>query len=333
MFSLRSFFTTALLLSFSAGAFAQFAPQTPLPGNDAIRSNDNRIAGWADGCTLQRGWLDIADTSLGMPSLGDTSSALGEPDANVLSLGDGGAATLTFAATIRNDEGPDFAVFENGFADPLHPAMAYLELAFVEVSSDGIHFSRFPATCHIQDTLQSDNFTYSDASLVHNLAGKYTAGYGTPFDLEELKDIPGLDIDHISHVRLIDVVGSLDTVYGSRDKDGHIINDPYPSHYVSGGFDLDAVAVLNSNAPTGITGRTAAIRAIIYPNPFSGQVRIRTATAGLIHYHVSDIYGRQLLQGSFREETAIDLTALATGIYLLQLDNGRDKSVWKLNKQ
>ena len=32
---------------------------------------------------------------------------------------------------------------------------------------------------------------------------------------------------------------------GTRDAEGHLINDPYPTDYETGGFDLDAVGVLN----------------------------------------------------------------------------------------
>lgn len=321
------------LLLCGAAAQAQYAPQAPLDGNDAIIENDARITGWANACTLQRGWLDIADTSLGKPTLGNTASALGAPDADVLSLGDGGSATLTFPYTLRNGDGPDFAVFENGFTNPLDAAMAYLEFAFVEVSSDGLNFTRFPAACNIQDTLQSDNFTYSDASLVHNLAGKYISGYGTPFDLEELKNAPGLDVNHISHIRIVDVVGSLDAAYGSTDAAGHIINDPYPSHFVSGGFDLDAVAVLNDNRPNSIGTADADAGIRIYPNPATGYVQVSSMLAGSIRYRITDLYGRQLMQGTFNGRTVLDISALSPGLYLVQLDNGREQVSRKLSRQ
>ena len=208
----------SLLLAFNTSN-AQFAPQAPVAGHEGIKLTDDRIAEWASGAVFERGPLDIADEGLGYPSYGDSSSPIGYPDGNILSLGDGGHAVVTFEHSIRNGNGPDFAVFENGFADPLNDTMAYLEFAFVEVSSDGVNFTRFPATCNIQDTLQSDNFTYSDARFVHNLAGKYKVQYGTPFDLEELKDISGLDINNITHMRLVDVVGSIDPDYASYDKD------------------------------------------------------------------------------------------------------------------
>jgi len=75
-------------------------------------------------------------------SFGDESEALGVAEGNsvdVLSLGDMGQATLTFDVEIEDGEGWDFAVFENSLDD------TFLELAFVEVSSDGEDFYLFPA--------------------------------------------------------------------------------------------------------------------------------------------------------------------------------------------
>jgi hypothetical protein len=65
-------------------------------------------------------------------------------------------------------------------------ALAYLELAFVEVSSDGINYFRFPATSLTPTDNQVSNTAYMNAANINNLAGKYIGGYGTPFDLDEL---------------------------------------------------------------------------------------------------------------------------------------------------
>jgi hypothetical protein len=81
----------------------------------------------------------------------------------------------------------------------------------------------------------------------HNLAGKHQAGYGTPFDLDELKDSTKIDISSITHIRIIDVVGSLDSNYGTYDSEGNIINDPWPTGFESSGFDLEALGILKEN--------------------------------------------------------------------------------------
>ncbi|PSK92767.1 T9SS type A sorting domain-containing protein [Taibaiella chishuiensis] len=325
-----------VLLSLTAGctaAFAQFPPQVKVPGNDAIHASDNRFRDWASGCTFERGWLDIADKPLGKPVLGTAASALGYPDADVLSLGDSGVAVLTFAYPIHNGPGPDFAIFENGFANPEDSTMAYLELAFVEVSSDGSHFYRFPATSNTQDTAQIDNFSYMDARFVNNLAGKYIAGYGTPFDLEELKNESGLDVNNITHIRLVDVVGSIDDAHASRDKNNRKINDPYPSVFPSGGFDLNAVGVLNSNKPTGINQLAIDLQLRYYPNPITDLLHLEVASGEPLHYQLSDLGGRTITNGDFRRHTTVNMAGLTAGLYFLQIDNGRDKSVLKVSKR
>jgi len=308
-------------------AKAQFSPQAYQAGSDAIKANESRIQFWAEGCTFERGWKNIADTSLGKPVVGNENSVAGAPDLDVLSLGDGGFAIVTFPHPIRNGAGPDFAVFENGFLHPTDSTLAYLELAFVEVSSDGVQFFRFPAKSLTQDSAQIDNFNWIDASKLNNLAGKYINGFGTPFDLEELKDQLGLDVNNITHVKIIDVVGSLDETYASYDYDGHKINDPYPSAFPSGGFDLNAIGVLNSNA-TAISNIHDNLNAAIYPNPVKDKLHIEIKGEKETRYRIFDLAGKLYFKGKFQSHTELSIKNLAKGIYLLELQNDRG-SAWE----
>lgn len=250
----------ALLLVLGAlRAFAgPYAPAAGQPGSEAIPGNDPRIVGWATGVSvLMRGLVDISDAQSPPASFGSAASALGPANAydfgtglpstsplTVVSLGDGGAITLTFANPLSDSLGPDFAVFENSFND------SFLELAFVEVSSDGAHFERFPAFSLTQTAQQiaqqSTQFNAIDPTDIDGLAGKYRAGFGTPFDLSVLAGRPLLDVHNIIAIRVVDVVGSLDPLYGSLDNSGpaRFINEPWPTPFATGGFDLDAVAVL-----------------------------------------------------------------------------------------
>ncbi len=325
-------FLTTIALLLAGIAQAQFAPQTPLPGSGAVAADDPRIIAWASDCSLQRGWLDIADKSLGQPELGDATAATGAYDLSLVSLGDSGVAVLTFEDAIRNGDGPDFVVFENGFANPLNPAEAYLELAFVEVSSDGEHFVRFPAISHIQDTVQVDNFTYTDASLLRNLAGTYIAGYGTPFDLEDLADSAGIDLNRITHIRIVDVIGTVDPAHASFDSEGHIINEAYPTPYPSGGFDLNAVGVINNTAAISIEPLWAG-RFHYYPNPAQDMLYLEADGHSAYTYYMSDITGRTLLlQGNMKDHAAIDISALTTGVYLLHVSSGSRSMTYKISK-
>ncbi len=227
-----------------------FAPAAGQPGSTAIAASDPRFIEWANSAVnLTRGPQNISNPGLGLASFGVPGNALGPSDAatnfsGVVSLGDGGQITVGFAQPIRDGAGPDFAVFENGFASG---SLSFLELGFVEVSSDGINFFRFAATSDTQTTTQVGSFGLLDATNLNNLAGKYVAGFGTPFDLNELAGVsPLLDVNDVRFVRIVDVVGSIDSLFATHDEFGNIVNDPWPTPSASSGFDLDAVGVINA---------------------------------------------------------------------------------------
>lgn len=319
MKTILSCFIFFLLLN-SNKAFSQFAPQYPLPGHEAIASDDPRIVAWATGAELSRGWMDISDTTLGRTSVGAAEHALGPAGITVVSLGDGGSITLTFDVAIRDGEGPDFAVFENAFPDPLDSTLAFLEFAFVEVSSDGVHFVRFPAKSLVPIDIQRNTTSYIDASLVHNLAGKYLSGLGTPFDLADLADSSGIDLEDVRYVRIVDVVGSIDPKYASYDSEGRIINDPYPTNFPQGGFDLDAVAVLNSGSLS-VPLDVADIELSIYPNPCKDYFFIETPVFSKEErIELFDLLGNLIktepLKSSFQK---VDVQGIPSGIYLLKI--------------
>lgn len=214
-------------------------------GCDAISCTDPSIVGWAVACTVVRGPVDIIAPDGPKARYGDESMAIGPASTNTqraVSLGDGGTATLTFEYPICNGAGPDFAVFENPFNNN------FLELGFVEVSTDGERYVRFPSISLTQTESQVGTNGYLDPTCINNLAGKYKVGYGTPFDLEQLRDSTGIDINNIVYVRIVDVVGTIDPQYARYDVYGHMVNDPYPTSdiiWASGGFDLTGVAVIH----------------------------------------------------------------------------------------
>ena len=224
---------------------AQFAPAQDQPGTTAMHADSSAFIAWATGCEVEAGPMNIANPSAGVAGAGyPASNAIGVPEGTygVACLGDGGVATLTFASPICNRPGPDFAVFENGFKSG---SQWFLEIAFVEVSSDGEHFFRFPAITNVQYETQLGGFATMDPAQIHNFAGKYGAFYGTPFDLDEVPDNPLLDKENVAYVRVVDVIGSIDPQYATYDSQGHPVNDPWPTPFASSGFDLDAVGVIH----------------------------------------------------------------------------------------
>ena len=303
-------------------------------GCNAIRVDSSAIVAWATGCSLERGPIRIDAAAQVAASFGDSTQAIGpatvNTSTNAVSLGDGGMATLTFAHPIRNGEGPDFAVFENGIVSNV-TGNAFLELAFVEVSSDGERFVRFPATSLTPTETQMGSFGEVDPTMINNLAGKYQIGYGTPFDLEELRDSVGIDIDNIVFVRVVDVVGTINQQYATYDAFGHIVNDPFPTPFNSSGFDLTGVAVMYENTDTSSHSSIVEARAAtlsVYPNPAVDRVAVLSTVAG--DGEVLDIRGCRRMEVRLREgSNIVDLSGLPQGVYMLRVDGAACKIVKK----
>jgi hypothetical protein len=279
-----------------------------------MHKDSSAFVEWANSCTVVRGFQDLSDKSLGIVTAGDESMACGKAISNgVLSLGDGGSATCRFPHLIYNGPGADFAIFENSF-DGL-----FLEFAFVEVSSDGINFFRFPASSLIDTTVQTDTYGLSDAKYINNLAGKYAAGYGTPFDLQDLVGMEGLNLQAISHVRVIDVVGSIQTIYCSRDAQGRKINDPWPTPFPQGGFDLDAIGIIHASALTSLQQHQIS-NVRIAPNPAMSGSSITIEAPELKNWKLVSITGQSVLEGN---QEQLPLLQIPAGIYFLQINDGQ----------
>ncbi|MBS1783185.1 MAG: T9SS type A sorting domain-containing protein [Bacteroidetes bacterium] len=304
------------LLYFLVESSAQYAPQAGIVGSTALAGNSAQFVSWATTCQIKRGYLDIAQPALGKASAGDSSLAIGIADNFVVSLGDSGVATLYFSNPITNGPGADFAVFENGFLNPNNPEEAFLELAFVEVSSDGIHFFRFPSNSLTQDSSQISSVVgqnYMNARLINNLAGKYIANYGTPFDLQELDGIAGLDVSRITHVRVVDVIGTVGSL-STFDQSGRKINDPYPTPFPTGGFDLDAIGVLHHLWPTSLSSFSQTL-ASIYPNPTENFITLKYPSQAA--FRLFDVTGNSIRYGIVEGSVDLDVSFLSSGIYFI----------------
>jgi hypothetical protein len=215
-----------------------YAPAAGQAGSTAIHMDSPLIQAWATG------HADYLPGPGGGAPFGDPTKAYGKAEGQsgeVVTLGDGGRITMTFAKPIADGPGADFAVYENSLND------TFLELAWVEVSGDGTNFIRFA-----NDSLTANPVPFVngsvDATNIDGLAGKYRQGYGTPFDLA------ALGLSQVTHVRIVDIVGD----GTAKDTSGDTIYDPYPTPGAAG-FDLDAVAVMNQvPEPTGIVALLAS---------------------------------------------------------------------------
>ncbi len=326
-----------LLFVLPLGAAAQFAPGAGQAGTTAVYKDSSAFKAWATSCVVKRGFINIEDTTATFTQgdstsnrafFGDADAALGIPGGamDVVSLGDGGSATLGFDSPIANGEGPDFAVFENGFPAQTAPFGDYLELAFVEVSTDGQHFVRFPSVSMTQDSIQIDGFGQLNPEKIHNLAGKYVVNYGTPFDLADLADSSGINPDSINFVRIVDVTGDLHANYARYDSQGHKINDPWPSPYWSGGFDLDAVGVIHQRDDvTGIPVFEHSKENVkIFPNPANIIVNVRFMKINKpesININLNNLSGQTLISSS---EEQLNVSDIPNGLYILKISDGKN---------
>ncbi|MHC4205920.1 MAG: DUF4465 domain-containing protein [Planctomycetota bacterium] len=224
------------------------ADYVPAPGVDGI---------WAD-----------PSYALG-PATGDRLDIVSLGDLNRQQIDDGltpGQITLSFDEPIRQQDGYEFVVFENGFTSDVSletgsvAGLMFAELGYVEVSSNGVDFARFPAVSLAAEAVGS--YGTIEISNVYNLAGKHPNGTGTPFDLQEIADEPDVvsglvDLNDIRYVRIVDIPGSgdfydravthIDPASGPfRDyySDNHPIYDAWVT-FGSGGVDVEAVGVLH----------------------------------------------------------------------------------------
>lgn len=319
-FILFFIFLFAISMSLMAQTYASPAGQI---GTTAIHKDSSVFVNWVQSCKITRGYQDVSNTALGYSSVGDSSMVSGKAQTNgVVSLGDGGSVICSFPFPITNGSGYDFAVFENSIDD------TFLELAFVEVSSDGVNYVRFPAHSLTDTVNQTGSFGSTNTTKINNLAGKYRAGFGTPFDLQELSGSAGLDVNHIVRVKIIDVVGSLNDLYATRDKDQNKINDPWPTPFPSGGFDLDAIGVIHETQVLGIEEKMLSTQASIYPNPCKVGEELHIVTGEEVErIEFIDASGTMVF---YTEAAQCNSSFLKTGIYFVRIRSSHAVTVQKL---
>lgn len=229
------FTCTALGATAAAGIYSG-PTDVAHPIDPAIPSNSPRFLEWANAIDASRtqfaprGSSSISTT--GFNSLGDLNAA------EIAAGNAPGFLTVTFPSGVRNGAGADFAVFENAFTFG-SPNGLFLDLAYVEVSSNGVDFLRFPSISTNSAPVQgSGAFAGYDTSNIYNLAGKHADSFGTPFDLAELAANPlvvggTVNLSNIQYVKLVDIPGNGDFL----DSMGNGILDNWLTSG-SGGFDF-----------------------------------------------------------------------------------------------
>ena len=204
-----------------------FDPAAGQPGSLAIPLDDSRIRSWANGIHDYQPGDDVDEVwQTPQNALGPAS---GDPF-DILCLGRGGSITFSWAAPLFNGPGPDIAIFENSFSD------RFLELAHVEVSSDGENCER---SADQPNSVTRREFRDHRTHQCQRPAGS-TGNVWDWFNFADLPQHPHVDRDAIRFIRIVDVVG----IGTDLDSLGNPIYDPYPT-FGSAGFDLDGLAVLS----------------------------------------------------------------------------------------
>lgn len=306
---MRYFYSIFIICFLSTIGFSQsYPPAGGMIGSTAILKSDPVFVAWATNVEVNRGLQNISKPDLGFATTGEAKNAIGPANGFLVSLGDRGEAVLTFKSPIINGPGFDFAVFENG-------NIIYLELAIVTVSSDGIHYFGFPTHSQTQTQIQIGTFDAPEPEYLNNIAGKYTGNYGTPFDLSEVENNVLLDKTNITHIKITDVVGSIDPQYATFDSFGNAINDSFPTPFDSGGFDLDAVGVIHQLTLN--TNDFSNNPFVIYPNPAT-EILYFNADKEL-EINVYEVSGRIIKVFPKKIYNQIIVSDLKAGIYIFEI--------------
>jgi hypothetical protein len=223
---------------------------------------------------------------------------------HVYSLGHGGSITVSFRDNIVVDgPGADLAIYENAFHVGVETGPLFTEFGIVEVSADNRAWYRFPFDADTGAGLAGQ------AAVISNPANGEdplaAASGGDRFDLADV----GLEM--IRFVRVIDGGDDLDD-YGNLVPPGD-----------KGGFDLDAMAALNSSAPATVIGSVASsgtmvagARVKLVPLDGSRKKRRRTGADGRFRFGrvlpvgIHELRVRKVGVGTAVEPIYIDLDQL-----------------------
>jgi hypothetical protein len=116
--------------------------------------------------------------------------------------------------------------------------------------------------------------------------------------------------------------------HASHDQAGKKINDPYPTNFPTGGFDLDAVAAMHMYA-TGIATNNVNKGIGFYPNPASENITVHTAqNSSEQQIRIVSVTGTEMMRvNTTGQETEVSTTQLPAGFYqVMVFDN--NQTVW-----
>ncbi len=180
----------------------------------------DRVRAFEPGTSAGFGAAELPGIVLGPPEGFGTSRG----SLDVVSLGNSGRIVVSFDDNaVVDGDGDDLVIFENPF---IGGSLLFSELAFVEVSADGLDWKQFPF----------------DAGTGEGLAGREPVLANSDNGLDPLDEASGGDrfdladvgLDYVRFVRITDA--------------GDQIDDPGNHSFAGtkGGFDLDAAGAIHS---------------------------------------------------------------------------------------
>jgi hypothetical protein len=191
--------------------------------------------------------------------------------------------------------------------------------------------------------------------IIHTICGGTTVGYsgdGGPATAATLGDVTGIKADHYNNlylsigngarIRRIDTNGIINSYLGNGlcnypangaqldtagvcvpsliTVDGH--NNIY---YYSDDYKIRKISAAHSTSASGVAIMSPGNRISIYPNPATDVVNITNLEIG-DYIHVTDMMGRNIPAGMIASQQGsnqMDMTNLATGIYLVHVINNK----------
>jgi len=211
--------------------------------------------------------ITVTSVNPGSGASGDPILGLGAPiglgllngSTDVYTLGVGGSVTYEMDSSVVNAAGADLIVCENPFF-VIGTVTSFAEAMFVEVSTNGTDFARFPSS-YVGDVGPFPPFSGVPPSWYSGFAGimpvfgnlfvgidplDAVAAGGDAFDLAELVDHPlvrdeKVDLDEINYVRLLDIQSGVE-----MDSSSTIVWDAGLDTLASA--DIDAIVAVNSQA-------------------------------------------------------------------------------------
>ena len=97
-------------------------------------------------------------------------------------------------------------------------------------------------------------------------------------------------------------------------------------------INISASGAVVEESIAGIAETVETARFALYPNPVESELNISISESNGYTYKITNTLGQQLSSGELYGNP-IDVSKLATGIYLIELNNGSKKIVKKFAKK